>query len=92
MGLWLVNAESLHEPAVLLRGKGFGLAFFSRPLEGTRFQTLVEEKKAVSLPVQRLDPVPPPSAEKNKQFSKGSSENCCLTSAASPSIPSRRSV
>ena len=28
MGLWLVDAESLHEPAVLLRGKGFGLTFF----------------------------------------------------------------
>lgn len=66
MGLWLVNTESLHEPAVLLHGKGFGLAFFPRPLEDARFQTLVEEKKAVSLPVQRLDPIPSSSAEKKQ--------------------------
>lgn len=51
MRFWLVNAESLHEPAVLLHGEGFGFAFFPRPLEDARFQTLVEEKKAVSLPI-----------------------------------------
>lgn len=66
-----VNARSLHEPAVLLHRGRSGFAFLPWPLEAAGLQTLVKEKKAVALPVQRLDPVAFPAAEKKQAVLKG---------------------
>ena len=66
MGLWLVNAHALHEPAVLLRRQASCLAFLSRPLESAGFQTLVEQHETVALPVQCLDPIPAPATEQKQ--------------------------
>ena len=47
----------------VFRRQASGLAFFSRPLEGTGFQTLVQQYKSIAFPVQRLDSVPPSAAK-----------------------------
>ena len=59
----LVYAQALHEPAILLRCKCSCLTLFSWPLKAAGFQAFVQEDKAVSFPVQRLDPVPASSTE-----------------------------
>lgn len=70
MGLWLVNAQALHEPAVLLGRQASCLAFLSRPLEAAGLQAHVEQHETVALPVQRLDPVPAPAAEPDQRVSE----------------------
>ena len=71
MGLWLIHAQALHEPAVLLGCQASRLTFFSRPLETAGFQALVEQHETVALPVQRLDPVPAPTAEQKQCIGEG---------------------
>ena len=71
MCFWLVNVQSLHEPAVLLHRECSGFAFLPGPLEAAGLQPFVEEKKAVSLPVQRFDPVAFSAAEKKQAVLKG---------------------
>lgn len=66
MRLGLIYAQSLHEPAVLLRSQGSGLAFLPWPLEAAGFQTLIEQDEAVVLPIQCLDPIPAPAAKQKE--------------------------
>ena len=71
MCLWLVYAQSLHEPAVLLRCQCPGFAFFTGPLEITGLQPFVQQDKTVSFPIQRFDSIPASSAEKKQRIRKG---------------------
>ena len=64
--LRLPDTQSFHQPAVLLRSNTERLILTTRPLELTLFKPLVEQKKAVSLPVERFDSVSP-SAAKQEQ-------------------------
>ena len=66
MGLWLIHAQALHEPAVLLGSKCPGLTFISGPLEAARLQPLVQQNESIPLPVQGLDPVPSSAAEEEQ--------------------------
>ena len=65
--LWLLSLQPLHQPAVLLRCQGLHFLCTSGPLETATFQTLIQQQKAISLPVQRLDPVPSPPAEQKQR-------------------------
>lgn len=65
------KAQRFHEPAVLLHRERHDFIFFPGSLEAAGLQSLVDEKKAVALPVQRLDPVAFPSAEKKQAVLKG---------------------
>ena len=71
MSFGLVNAQPLHEPAVLLGCQCSGFRFASRPLEGAGLQPLVKQHKTVAFPVQRLDPVPASAAEEKQGIGKG---------------------
>ena len=55
--LRLMNTQSFHQPAVLLSSNSERFILAARPLELTLFKPLVEQKKAVSLPVERFDSV-----------------------------------
>ena len=92
MCFWLFHAQSFHEPAVLLRGKLTGFFAIARPLMLSIFKPLIQQNEAVSLLVQRLDPVPLSSAKQKRASEHGSSLNYCCTSMARPSIPLRISV
>ena len=64
--LRLLNTQPFHQPAVLLSSNAERLVLAARPLELTLFKPLVEQKKAVTLPVERFDSVGS-SATKQKQ-------------------------
>ena len=66
MRLWLIHTQPFHEPAVLLGSKRSGFIFRPGPLEAAGFQPLVEQHKSVAFPVQRFDPIPPPTAEQEQ--------------------------
>ena len=57
MSLRLLNTQSFHQPAVLLSSNAERLVLAARPLKLTLFKPLVEQKKAVALPVERFDSV-----------------------------------
>ena len=61
--LRLLNTQSFHQPAVLLRSNTERLILTTRPLELTLFKSLVEQEKAVALPVERFDSVGSPAAK-----------------------------
>ena len=69
--LWLFCFQPLHKPAVLLRRQHPDFILRSRPLETATFQTFVQQKKAVSLPVQGLDTVSFSAAEQEQRRLKG---------------------
>ena len=64
---WLIYAQTLHEPTVLLRCQASGFAFVPGPLEATGLQPLVQQHKAVALPVQSFDTILPSAAEKEQR-------------------------
>lgn len=64
--LRLPDTQSFHQPAVLLSSNAERLVLAARPLELTLFKPLVEQEKAVALPVERFDSVGSPAA-KQKQ-------------------------
>lgn len=66
MCLWLVHAQTFHEPAVLLRSQGSCLAFLPWPLERTGLQTFVQKNKSVSLPIQGFNSIPASAAEQEQ--------------------------
>ena len=66
MCLWLVHAQTFHEPAILLRSEGSGFAFFPGPLERTGLQPLVQQNKSITFPVQRLDSIPAPATKQEQ--------------------------
>ena len=55
--LRLLNTQSFHQPAVLLSSNAERLVLAAWPLKLALFKPLVEQKKAVSLPVERFDSV-----------------------------------
>lgn len=57
MSFRLLNTQSFHQPSVLLSSNAERIVLTPRPLELTLFKPLVEQKKAVSLPVERFDSV-----------------------------------
>ena len=64
--LWLLNTQSFHQPAVLLSSNAERLVLAARPLKLALFKSLVEQEKAVALPVERLDSVGSPAAEQEQ--------------------------
>ena len=66
MCLRLLDTQPFHQPAVLLSSNAERLVLTPRPLELALFKSLVEQEKAVALPVERLDSVGSPAA-KQKQ-------------------------
>ena len=69
--LRLLGLQSLHQPAVLLGCQGLHFLRVPGPLETAALQTLIQQQKAVSLPVQCLEPVPPSPAEQKQRPLKG---------------------
>ena len=65
--LWLLNTQSFHQPAVLLSSNAERLVLTPRPLELALFKPLVEQEKAVALPVERFDSVGSPAAEQKQR-------------------------
>ena len=57
MSFRLLNTQSFHQPSVLLSSNAERLVLTPRPLELALFKSLVEQEKAVALPVERLDSV-----------------------------------
>ena len=55
--LRLLNAQSFHQPAILLSSNAERLVLTPRPLELALFKPLVEQEETVSLPVERFDSV-----------------------------------
>lgn len=66
VSLGLFNAETLHQPSVLLRCQLPGFGFRTWPLEASRLQTLVEKNESVALPVQRFHAVSASTAEEKE--------------------------
>ena len=69
--LRLLNTQSFHQPAVLLSSNAERIILAARPLELTLFKPLVEQKKAVSLPVERFDSVSPSAAKQKHRVCTG---------------------
>ena len=66
MRLWLIHAQALHEPAVLLGSQRSGFPFRPGPLEAAGFQALIQQYKSVAFPVQCLDSIPASTAEQEQ--------------------------
>ena len=64
--LGLVNAQALHEQAVLLGCQRSGFTFFPGPLEAAGLQPLVQQHKAIAFPVQRLNAIPASAARQEQ--------------------------
>ena len=64
--LRLLNAQSFHQPPVLLSSNAERLVLAARPLELPLFKPLVEQKKTVAFPVERFDPVGSSAAEQKQ--------------------------
>ena len=71
MRLWLLHAQSFHEPAVLLRRDLTGFLAVPWPLILPIFKPLLQQNEAVSFPVQRLDSVLLPPAEQKERIRTG---------------------
>lgn len=67
MGFRLVDTESLHQPAELLRCDRTCFLIIPRPLETAVLKSFVQEDESVSLEVECLDPVAPSSAEQKQR-------------------------
>ena len=67
MSFRLLNTQPFHQPAVLLSSNAERLILTARPLELALFKSLVEQEKAVALPVERLDSVGSPAAEQEQR-------------------------
>lgn len=65
--LWLLDTQSFHQPAVLLRGNAERFVRTPRPLELALFKPLVEQEKTVAFPVECFDPVGSSAAEQKQR-------------------------
>lgn len=90
--LWLLHAQPLHQPPVLLRRELPRFLTVPRPLEASVLQPLIQQHKAVSFPVQPFDRSFRRPQNRNSAFWNGSSWNRVCTIPARPPIPRRRSV
>ena len=70
MCLGLIHAQTLHEPAVLLRCQAPGFTFLPWPLEAAGLQPLVQQHETITLPVQGLDSIPSSAAEQEQRVGK----------------------
>ena len=66
--LRLLNAQPFHQPAVLLSSNAERLVLAARPLKLALFKSLVEQEKAVTLPVERFDSVGSPATKQKQRF------------------------
>ena len=64
--LRLLDTQSFHQPAVLLSSNAERFVLAARPLKLTLFKSLVEQEKAVALPVERFYPVGSPAAKQEQ--------------------------
>ena len=87
MRLRLVDLQSFHEPAVLLRSQFSCFRFTARPLKRPGFQTLIQQNKSVSFPVQRLDAISPSAAEEKQRIGKGIQPELLLNDVGKPIYP-----
>ena len=67
MSFRLLNTQSFHQPAVLLSSNSERFILTPRPLELALFKSLVEQEKAVALPVERLDSVGSSAAKQEQR-------------------------
>ena len=67
----LFHLQSFHEPAVLLRREQPYLSLIPRPLVDAALQALVQQNESILFPIQSLDPIPAPSAEKKQCIREG---------------------
>ena len=65
--LRLLDTQSFHQPAVLLRSNTERLILTTRPLELTLFKSLVEQEKAIAFPVECFDSVSPSAAKQEQR-------------------------
>ena len=63
---WLLDTQSFHQPSVLLSSNAERIVLTPRPLEIALFKSLVEQEKAVALPVERFYPVGSPAAKQEQ--------------------------
>ena len=66
MSFRLLDTQSFHQPPVLLSSNAERLILAPRPLELALFKPLVEQEKAVALPVERFYPVGSPAAKQEQ--------------------------
>ena len=71
MSFRLLNTQSFHQPSVLLSSNAERLVLTPRPLELALFKSLVEQEKAVALPVERLDSVGSSAAKQEQRVCTG---------------------
>lgn len=62
----LIDAQALHQLAVLFRGNSPGFSFAARPLKAARLQTFVPQHETVALPVQGFYAVSASAAEQKQ--------------------------
>ena len=65
-GSGLLDGKTFHEPPELSGIDSAQFGFCPRPLETAVAQALVEQQVAVSGPIERLDSIRPPAAEKEQ--------------------------
>lgn len=65
--LRLLDTQPFHQPAVLLSSNAERLVLTPRPLELALFKSLVEQEKAVALPVERFDSVGSSAAKQEQR-------------------------
>ena len=66
MRLRLLNAQSFHQPSVLLWCYTDCFTLVARPLKFAFFKPFVEQKETVAFPVERFDPVGSSAAEQKQ--------------------------
>ena len=71
MSFRLLDTQSFHQPPVLLSSNAERLILAPRPLELALFKPLVEQEKAVALPVERFDPVGSSAAKQEQRVCAG---------------------
>ena len=87
MRLWLVDLQSFHEPAILLRRQLPRFRLAAWPLKTAAFQTLIQQQKSVSFPVQRLDAVSSSAAEQKDRIGERIQPELLLYDVGKPVYP-----
>ena len=87
MRLWLVDLQAFHEPAILLRRQLSRFRLAARPLKTAAFQTLIQQQKSVSFPVQCLDAVSSSAAEEKQRIGERIQPELLLYDVGKPIYP-----
>jgi hypothetical protein len=83
----LFDAQSFHEPPVLLRGDGLRFGAVARPLEAAAFKPLVQENEPVTLPIQRFDSVATAAAKQKQGIAERIQPESLLNDTGKPVYP-----